>query len=274
MSNFKFRETSLLEQLLGMKGGYVLTLVNRTFKEFFADENIDIYSDKYGFKGTSKANHMRAFWESEPDHVVGRVLASLIDHHVPEDKHNRELRRKCCEIVARLQESGGPELDRLVDIARVADMTQLLAQIERIRQAVSNDPSLAIGSAKELVETVCKTLLNEMSVELPAKPDVPALVRTTARALRLLPEDVPEASRGRDISRRILQNLASIGSGLAELRNLYGTGHGKSGRTPGLSPRHARLAVGAMATLAIFLFETYEARRTETAGPLSLEANG
>ena len=51
MSNFKFRETSLLEQLLGMKGGYVLTLVNRTFKEFFADENIDIYSDKYGFKG-------------------------------------------------------------------------------------------------------------------------------------------------------------------------------------------------------------------------------
>ena len=56
---------------------------------------------------------MRAFWESEPDHVVGRVLASLIDHHVPEDKHNRELRRKCCEIVARLQESGGPELEPL-----------------------------------------------------------------------------------------------------------------------------------------------------------------
>ena len=273
MSDFKFRETSLLEQLLGMEGGYVLTFVNRTFKEFFADEDIEIYSDKYKFKGTSKANHMRAFWESEPDHVVGRVLASLIEHHVTEDKRNQELRRNCSEIVARLQASGGPELDHLVDIAPVPDMTQLRAQIERIRQAVSNDPSLAIGSAKELVETVCKTLLNEMSVESPAKPDVPALVRTTARALRLLPEDVPEASRGRDISRRILQNLASIGSGLAELRNLYGTGHGKSGRTRGLSPRHARLAVGAMATLAIFLFETYEARRTETAGPLSLEAN-
>ena len=269
MSKFKFREISLLERLLGMEGGYVLDFSNRTFEEFFADEDIEIYSDKYKFKGTSKANHMRAFWESEPDHVVGRVLASLIEHHVPEDKRNQELRRNCSEIVARLQASGGPELDHLVDVAPVADMTQLRAQIERIRQAVSNDPSLAIGSAKELVETVCKTLLNEMSVESPAKPDVPALVRTTARALRLLPEDVPEASRGRDISRRILQNLASIGSGLAELRNLYGTGHGKSGRTRGLSPRHARLAVGAMATLAIFLFETYEARRTEIADPLS-----
>ena len=267
MSNFKFRELNLLEQLFRMEGGYVLDFSNRTFAQFFADEDIEIYSDKYGPTEASKANHMRAFWESEPDHVVGKVLASLIEHHVPENDRNRELRRKCREIVARLQAPSGPELDRLVDIAGVADLTQLRAQIGRIRQAVSVDPALAIGSAKELVETVCKTLLNEMRVELPAKPDVPALVRTTARALRLLPEDVPEASRGRDISRRILQNLASIGSGLAELRNLYGTGHGQSGRTRGLSPRHARLAIGAMSTLAIFLFETYEARETEDASP-------
>ena len=149
-------------------------------------------------------------------------------------------------------------------------MPQLRAQIGRIRHAVSTDPPLAIGSAKELVETVCKTLLDDMGVKVRRSPTLPALVRATAKELQLLPEDVPEASRGRDASRRILQNLASVVDGLAELRNLYGTGHGKSGRSRGLSSRHARLSVGAMATLAVFLFETHEARKGETAGPLAL----
>ena len=85
MTTFKFREVSLLERLFRMEDGYVLDFSNRTFEQFFADEDIEIYSGEYGFKGTSKANHMRAFWETEPDHVVGRVLASLIEHHVPED---------------------------------------------------------------------------------------------------------------------------------------------------------------------------------------------
>jgi len=44
---------------------------------------------------------------------------------------------------------------------------------------------------------------------------------------------------------------------LAELRGLYGTGHGKHGKASGLSPRHAKLAVGAAATLTTFLFETH-----------------
>jgi len=55
-----------------------------------------------------------------------------------------------------------------------------------------------------------------------------------------------------------LSNLSTVGHGLAELRGLYGTGHGQHGTTAGLAPRHAKLAVGAAATLAMFLFETHE----------------
>jgi hypothetical protein len=55
-----------------------------------------------------------------------------------------------------------------------------------------------------------------------------------------------------------LSNLGTIGNGLAELRGLYGTGHGKHGKTAELSARHAKLAVGAAATLATFLFETHK----------------
>ena len=50
----------------------------------------------------------------------------------------------------------------------------------------------------------------------------------------------------------------NYGNALAELRGLYGTGHGKHGKASGLNARHAKLAVGASSTLAIFLFETHK----------------
>ncbi len=40
--------------------------------------------------------------------------------------------------------------------------------------------------------------------------------------------------------------------------SLYGTGHGQHGSSSGLTTRHAKLAVGAASTLAVFLFETHE----------------
>lgn len=65
------------------------------------------------------------------------------------------------------------------------------------------------------------------------------------------------AARGGDVIKRLLSNLGTIGNGLAELRGLYGTSHGKHGSATSLGTRHAKLAVGAAATLTVFLFETH-----------------
>lgn len=85
--------------------------------------------------------------------------------------------------------------------------------------------------------------------------------------LNLVPETVPEAARGADMIKRLLSNLGTIGNGLAELRNLYGTGHGKHGSATGLSARHAKLAVGADSTLVVFLFETHSEQK-QTSGAM------
>src|SRR5258708_5420261 len=60
----------------------------------------------------------------------------------------------------------------------------------------------------------------------------------------------------------MLMNLAQLVQGSAELRNAYGTGHGRSRAQARqrLEPRHARLAVGTATTLGVFLYETHEAR--------------
>lgn len=80
MSNLKTIEKKVFEDLFGMASGYVLDFTNNTFAEFFRDTvNIDIYADKYSFNGDSKAKRLRAFWEVEPDSVVGIVLTELLE---------------------------------------------------------------------------------------------------------------------------------------------------------------------------------------------------
>ncbi len=165
--------------------------------------------------------------------------------------------------------AGLPSLDDIKETASEFDAKHLAEQIRRIEQAVDSDPPLAIGTAKELIETCCRTILTERGKPIVGTPDIPELTKQTLRELNLLPEGVPERAKGSETIRRLLSNLATIGQGLAELRNLYGTGHGKDGVTQPIKPRHAKLAIGAASTLARFLFETHketinERRQTQT----------
>lgn len=152
--------------------------------------------------------------------------------------------------------SAVPLVDAVHAHARALDLMGLQTQIHRLVAAAETDPALAVGTAKELVETVCKTILEERG-HPPAHDDMPKLVKAVAKELALLPDGVPDATKGADTIRRVLSNLGQVTQGLAELRNLYGTGHGASARVRGVQPRHARLAAGAAATLAMFLVETH-----------------
>ena len=137
------------------------------------------------------------------------------------------------------------------------DTSYVLQQITRMEAAVENDPSLAIGTAKELVETVCKTILKERNIKLTGNKNLPKLVKATAKELKLTPSDIADDAKASDSIKRLLSNLATITNGVAELRNSYGTGHGKEAKSRGLTSRHAKLAVGSASTLAIFLVETH-----------------
>ena len=55
--------------------------------------------------------------------------------------------------------------------------------------------------------------------------------------------------------------MFSVAHGLAEVRNAFGDAHGKGKHPVRASARHARLAVNAAGTLAVFLLETFEARQ-------------
>lgn len=272
MSSLTAREKARLEKLFDMGGGYVLHFSDSTMGTFFYDVvDIDIHDPKYCTNGTSKAKKLREFWRVENDYLVGKATQAMIEEaeeklfaspswmtgpQNDEDPEQRQLIEDCKAIATRLL-SGQVNLDHLKNTAVTFDAKHLAEQIRRIERSIHDDPALAIGTAKELVETCCKTILAQRGKPVSGAPDIPTLTKATLKELQLVPEGIHDRARGSDVIKRVLSNLGTIGNGLAELRGLYGTGHGKDGNSGGLSARHAKLAVGAASTLATFLFDTH-----------------
>lgn len=256
-------EQSQLEKLFDMGGGYVCNFTDSTIAAFFGDMHVDIHNEKYTSNGFSKAKKLREFWKVEPDPLVGHSIEALIAYieaNPPFDglsDAKKKLLEPCRAIAQRLL-SGKVNFDGLKEVAVAFDAKHLEQQIKRMEKSIDSDPALAIGTAKELIETCCKTILAERGKPVSGTPDIPVLTKDTLKELKLVPEGIPDSAKGGDILRRLLQNLGTIGNNLAELRGLYGTGHGKHGEFEGLSPRHARLAVGAASALVNFLFETHK----------------
>jgi hypothetical protein len=244
-----------------MGSGYVLNFSDRSFGEFVLDAvGKDIHDERYTSGGSSKANKLRTFWRIESDYIVGKLILALVDYETTldstPDADAKGLSERCRLIATRLL-AGSPNLGSLKEHAKILNANHLAEQIRRMEASVETDPSLAIGTAKELIETCCKTILAERGKPVTGTPDISTLTKETLKELKLVPEGIPDAARGAEVIKRLLSNLGTIGNGLAELRGLYGTGHGKHGNSNGLSTRHAKLAVGAASTLAVFLFETH-----------------
>jgi len=215
-----------------------------------------------------------------PDEEFLRFLCEMVHPLVQPDPREVErileivnplLARDGWEIREQTRVSGRPIFAavRAIDVGLAAsEATAVIAestgsdyirrQITRMEVALAGDPDAAIGTAKEFVETVCKTILSERAVEYDANQDMPRLVKKTLGGIPVVPKGIGEEKKTANAVTRLLSGLNTLGAALAELRNLHGTGHGRDARTKGLPPRHARLAVSAATALAVFLWETHE----------------
>jgi Abortive infection C-terminus len=156
--------------------------------------------------------------------------------------------------LARARRSGNPQINEDL-IANLRDPAAIREQLGRLQRIAESDPPLAIGTAKELVESTAKTVLQERGLPVNGKDDLPMLVKKSQEALGLHAATA-QGPDGAGSVKRILGGLTSIAVGLGELRNRYGTGHGPSGKRVGLRPRHARLAVNAAVTWCSVMLDT------------------
>ncbi|HWT92736.1 MAG TPA: abortive infection family protein [Solirubrobacteraceae bacterium] len=144
---------------------------------------------------------------------------------------------------------------------RLSEPRVLLDHLARIEAGIDSDPAGAIGSAKELVESVCKFILDDYGVTYKKAATLPDLYGAVATELGLARESVPESAKGSQAAQKILQNLMTAVQQLAELRNELGRGHGRTKLSPAYA-WHARLSANAARTVVEFLLETWHARRS------------
>lgn len=163
-------------------------------------------------------------------------------------------------VARRIQSNEHRSVSRARTVADALDAGWMQKEIERIENAIDNDPALAIGTAKELVETCCKTILTKREVTFSRSDNLQQLTKLLAKELSLVPEGISEEARGAKSVRLILSNLSALTTYIAELRGLYGSGHGRDGNHRGLEPRHARLVAGAAVTFIDFVTETHHQR--------------
>nr|WP_308005813.1 abortive infection family protein [Xanthomonas albilineans] len=123
----------------------------------------------------------------------------------------------------------------------------------------ATDPEGAITSARTLIESVCKHILDESGTEYDDGADLPKLYKATAESLNLAPSQHTEA-----VFKQVLGGCTSVVEGLGSLRNRLSDAHGKGKVGSKPAPRHAELAVNLSGALATFLLATWEARSQDS----------
>ena len=95
MSTLKTHEKVVFEKLFD-RGGYVLDFTDSTYAAFFREHGVNIDDQKYRLNGQSKMKRLRAFWEIEPDLLVGQTLSAMLEYACavgtvpPDNKANAE----------------------------------------------------------------------------------------------------------------------------------------------------------------------------------------
>lgn len=221
MSDLSSSEKRRLELLFGMSSGYVMDFSNRTMGEFVEEHTRrDLFAASYERGSGSKANRLRAFWEVEGNHVVGKLLAALIafGHESEAFKDKMALAGECSKIAARLsQMSPVPELDA---ITATLDERDFEAVAEHVRDAIAkNQPAGGLDRLHTFVMKFVRALCDERGVVVSRDKPLHSMFGEYVRRLR----------EGGDIesemTARILKSSISVLEAFNEVRNNRSLAH-------------------------------------------------
>jgi len=143
--------------------------------------------------------------------------------------------------------------ENTLDESIVFDESHIHQQWKKAIERKESDYEGAITSARTLLESVLKYILDEQKISYNENTDLSELYKLVAKSLNLAPEQHQER-----IFKQILGGANGIVSGLGSLRNKLGDAHGKSKANIKPKERHSELAVNLAGSMAIFLYKTFK----------------
>ncbi len=254
------------------RGGYVLDFTDDSF-DVFTMESVGVpVRSKYGL---SKGKSLTRFVGEASSDDASKLLCDLFDYY--EAHYFKEIEGTStaygtedyrhyyerCKPIAERERAGASVLAQRADLEAHFTSEYMHQQIDALFTSRETYPTEAIGKSKEFIESCCKTILEESGDPYDKNWNLSQLTKATMKCLSIDTDEINAGLPAGNTIKRILSSLGSIAGGIAELRNPYGTGHGKPDGYKGLTVRHAKLAVGSATTLVEYLWDAHEWRKEQ-----------
>jgi hypothetical protein len=166
----------------------------------------------------------------------------------------------------------GVVVTSFVEKTALLDFDTVQLDISRALASAQHDPEDAVTAACSLIESVCRSILIELKLPLPAKKDVDGLIRAVQEPLNLSPGRMDLPAEIENDIRQVFGGLTSVAKGIGALRTHAGDAHGREKGFRRIDSRIARFAINAASSIALFLIETWE-RQQHRALPLRREGH-
>lgn len=262
----------------GRSSGLISKPTQRAFRELSTDTTLSEIDDMWQDEGFAPgplpeiAGQRRARFQayldavdwSDDSHVLRALRVFEVVLHGRASEHYSGARSLLERDGYRLNNKGrivavGGAAWRSNVVANLTDPSAIHAALDRISRAGHEDPALAIGSAKELIESTAKIVLTKLGIPVNKKDGLQELIKKAQQGLRLHPDTTTPGPDGRKPIAKILGSLSGVAVGVVELRNEgYGTGHGMAKAPIGLHSRHVHLVVAAASAWCQFMLETLD----------------
>ena len=219
MANLSFFEKRKLEEFLEMSGGYILDFSNRTFQEFVADSTgKDIYDNQYDYASGSKANRLRAFWEKEPNHVVGKLIDDLIICGKDRRNVSSTLIETCREIAHRLRHNAPVhDIEAITAFSAEKDF-ELLSK--GVQEAIErNEPEAGLDRLHTFVVKYIRLLCQKKGISVGRDKPLHSLFGEYVKSL--MQSGLIES----EMTERILKSSISILEAFNQVRNEQSLAH-------------------------------------------------
>jgi abortive infection Abi-like protein len=221
MAELSFNEKMKLEKLLDMGSGYVLDFSNRTLTEFVAESTgRNIYDAQYESAGGSKANRLRSFWGTEPNHLVGKLLTDLLEYCRPaaSDPTRKRLFEECERIATRLLP--GAFVDAINTIRPEGTERDFETVARAVRDSIEkNEPEAGLDRLHTFVTKLIRTLSKRRGVTVDKSKPLHGIFGEYVKALRdagLIESEMTE---------RILKSSISTMEAINRIRNEHSLAH-------------------------------------------------
>jgi hypothetical protein len=157
----------------------------------------------------------------------------------------------------RLAPAAGVPSKTLEQFVKERDSSAIEEEFTRALANVDTKPREAVSAASNILESICKTYIAEEGLEMPQKQDLKPVWTVVRKHLGFDPGAIEDTDL-----QTILSGMISVVDGIGALRTHASSAHGAGVKVYKLEPRHARLAVHAAHTVALFILESWKRKTT------------